>query len=615
MKTLTTLVLGAALFPLLASAADSPAPRAAKAAPVADDGQDFVFLGESRPVLIRLHMRADGKPLQAAWDECIDYLFRYLDVNGDGVLTKDEVERVPTVDQLTGGVLTRGFGGGGRRGGAPAPSGPTMADLDTDGDGKVTRTELASYYRKKGFVPFQFKFASNQPNPFGAAAAFLGGPRSEPTVDAVSKAIFNLLDTNHDGKLTKEKLEAAPALLLKLDDDEDEIVTMQELVPDNGPNLGLLAGFAGMGGPRAPTVTTSSPTLVPVLKRGEVPADLVKRMTERYGKGGKSDEKKLSRKDIGLDEKSFADLDKNGDGVLNAEELAGFVKRDPDLEFELRLGTRAKDQVPVESMLCEHCSPLVKQLSVDGNVAFVDLGLTRVDLRTNEQERPDPISGFARQQFLSQFSQADKDGNGVLDEKEIAASRTFRSLAKVIDRDGDGKITQQKLTAYLDHLEQLTKRATAGTVTLEITDQSRGLFDLLDTNRDGRLSVREMRSAPKLLAKFDRGNKGFLTKEDLPRSYRLEVRRGPANQGNLGGFNFFDLYGGSYAKAEVETNQRGPLWFRKMDRNRDGDVSRKEWLFSEELFRLIDTDGDGLISVEEAEKAADLLERMGRKDR
>ena len=46
----------------------------------------------------------------------------------------------------------------------------------------------------------------------------------------------------------------------------------------------------------------------------------------------------------------------------------------------------------------------------------------------------------------------------------------------------------------------------------------------------------------------------------------------------------------------------GPLWFRKLDRNRDGDVSRKEWMFSEEEFRRIDTDGDGLISVEEAER-------------
>jgi hypothetical protein len=46
-----------------------------------------------------------------------------------------------------------------------------------------------------------------------------------------------------------------------------------------------------------------------------------------------------------------------------------------------------------------------------------------------------------------------------------------------------------------------------------------------------------------------------------------------------------------------------------MDRNRDGDVSRKEWLYSEELFRKIDTDGDGLISVEEAEAFDALMRR------
>jgi hypothetical protein len=40
-----------------------------------------------------------------------------------------------------------------------------------------------------------------------------------------------------------------------------------------------------------------------------------------------------------------------------------------------------------------------------------------------------------------------------------------------------------------------------------------------------------------------------------------------------------------------------------MDRNGDGDVSRREWLGTEEEFRRLDADGDGLISPDEAERA------------
>ena len=47
---------------------------------------------------------------------------------------------------------------------------------------------------------------------------------------------------------------------------------------------------------------------------------------------------------------------------------------------------------------------------------------------------------------------------------------------------------------------------------------------------------------------------------------------------------------------------RGPIWFRKMDRNGDGDVSLREFLGTREDFRAIDGDGDGMISLDEAER-------------
>jgi hypothetical protein len=46
-----------------------------------------------------------------------------------------------------------------------------------------------------------------------------------------------------------------------------------------------------------------------------------------------------------------------------------------------------------------------------------------------------------------------------------------------------------------------------------------------------------------------------------------------------------------------------------MDGNHDGDVSRKEFLGSDEEFRRIDADGDGLISAEEATRYDERLRK------
>ena len=48
-------------------------------------------------------------------------------------------------------------------------------------------------------------------------------------------------------------------------------------------------------------------------------------------------------------------------------------------------------------------------------------------------------------------------------------------------------------------------------------------------------------------------------------------------------------------------NLSGPLWFRRMDRNQDGDVSLREFPGTAAQFQQLDSDADGLISTTEAE--------------
>ena len=47
----------------------------------------------------------------------------------------------------------------------------------------------------------------------------------------------------------------------------------------------------------------------------------------------------------------------------------------------------------------------------------------------------------------------------------------------------------------------------------------------------------------------------------------------------------------------------GPEWFRRMDRNQDGDVSPREFLGTSAQFATLDSDQDKLLSAAEAEAA------------
>jgi Ca2+-binding EF-hand superfamily protein len=200
-----------------------------------------------------------------------------------------------------------------------------------------------------------------------------------------------------------------------------------------------------------------------------------------------------------------------------------------------------------------------------------------------------------------QFNNADADGNGYIDKSEMLRFRNLQLFFDVADRDHDGKLSRAELELYLERQSD----ARRSRVILAFGDHGRNLFELLDADGDRRLGVRELRQAGARLAAYDRNGHGHgnsnghgddrVARSAVPRVYRLGIGRGltplrPAVDDPYASPNVPSLPGGREA----------PAWFAKMDRNRDGDVSRREFLGTPDQFRRLDDDGDGLIDPREA---------------
>src|SRR5262249_26125142 len=154
--------------------------------------------------------------------------------------------------------------------------------------------------------------------------------------------------------------------------------------------------------------------------------------------------------------------------------------------------------------------------------------------------------------------------------------------------DSDGKLTRKEFDAFMD----MQTIGSGCWITLQVNDNGQSLFDLIDTDRNGSLSLRELRNAWTSVKALSKDGK-TLSEKDIRR--RITVTLGK-------GYSYFRAvpalpgYGAARAKP---VNAGAPAWFIKMDRNGDGDISPKEWIGSQEDFDKIDTDGDGLISVAE----------------
>ncbi|MGI9430422.1 MAG: hypothetical protein ACR2NM_17305, partial [Bythopirellula sp.] len=118
---------------------------------------------------------------------------------------------------------------------------------------------------------------------------------------------------------------------------------------------------------------------------------------------------------------------------------------------------------------------------------------------------------------------------------------------------------------------------------------------LLDHDNNQQLTRRERIDLPGFLRSFDRNQDGQIDAGEIPTAIRLAVTHGP----NV--HQFLSKPVNAQRDLGDQTEAAIPAWFAGMDRNRDGDLSRREFQGSPAQFAQFDRDSDGLISALEAQ--------------
>jgi Ca2+-binding EF-hand superfamily protein len=558
MRAIVVLVVLTAAASLTLSA-ERPAPTRA----VPGDAQDLVLFQDTRPFLIRLHLQINGQSFRGAWEETMTQLFRYLDADGDGALNAKEAALAPSKSQwvqfMTGAALEPDS--------APelaelAGSTPPLSPPGKGGNkGGVTHDKFSLYYRQSGAGALQIEWGWRPPDQ-----------------DQLSTVLFGHLDKDKDGSLSREELLAARNALRPLDINGDDLIAAAELTAENSL---LPLNFRSAGDERP------KPANFPfVLVEPDAPAPaLADSILKRYDR---DKDGKLSRNECQFDKAVFDRLDANHDDRLDSAELAGWKKLPPDMEFLAALEPGARKDILLLPDADGKPNRLTAMLppSRDGNL--------RIPLAGRQLEVARGSRGAAaRRELLKQFdAQAGKDG--FLAEKQIYQPPfTFVAMLRLADRDGDNRLSRKELADYLEVQEKFLFR----TSHLTVVDRGASLFEFIDADHDGRLCPRELQAAWKRLSAWDHDKTGRITRKQVPRQFQLVLSYGQW-RADLPAFGpgFADL-------PMLRDRSRGPLWFRKMDRNGDGDVSRAEFLGTVEQFRKIDSDDDGLIDVSEAERA------------
>jgi Ca2+-binding EF-hand superfamily protein len=465
-----------------------------------------------------------------------------------------------------------------------------MAALDADHDGRLTRQEagrspILRTKERKGAAEFLEKLKAQStltPRDVMQKIDAIGGVgvayRDFPTASQNDVEVFKLLDTDASGMLDSQEMATASDLILAKDDDGDQCVAFQEFFPPAPPPDPLQVAAVAAEIP-IPVVATVS-TLMRDAATAETHARVLRKYNKKLDRG-------LAASELGWTSDRLAKLDADRNELLDAVELKGVPAATPDVEMAI-------DLRPVGSLggTIDIAGGLGKRLDDASRPDYAKMSLGGVVI-TFSHRNLDPFASSI-DSAMRQFNLLDADANGYLSEDETAERIRFvRDLFGLMDTDDDKKVFADEMKEYV----RARAEPAASTCRVNIYDTGNGFFMALDSNADGRVSVREVRKAAASLAQLDRDGQPGVGQEEPVRHFHIEFVRGSYN-----------LFGPSeqllaQTPAFQQRTPTGPIWFQRMDRNNDGDLTWNEFLGPRYVYHQLDGDHDDLLDPNEAGKA------------
>lgn len=512
-------------------------------ATITDDVQDLIFLSPEHPLFIRLHIQVDGKSFRDLPDVLAERLFAVLDDNGDQMLDAMEAKRIPPRDRFRS---------------VSQATPVNFHEIDENRDGSIDEKELREFVRQSVGNPLSLQ---------------RGTERRTVDVD-----LFSQFDIDRDGILTPQEIRRSRVQLSKRDIDDDETFSAVELQP---PAEGASGGES-----------TAIGMLLIALDNSRWQSDVAYKLLRFYDRDSQKNAKsggglRLNREELGVDDPLFTQLDKNGDGELGLAELTPLVQQPvPQVELIIQLQTKGRSRLKIDVLK----QPESVTIS-PGRRGRLTMSVAGIEILL-EAARQTVTAYDDRQLFKIRFFRSDTDKNQYLDRNEFTGLELSGAQFEMVDRDRDDKVVMDEVTEYVNRQAALTRNQAR----LTVAKDGKSLFEILDVNIDRRLGPREFDTASTQLAEWDRNGDGRLALTEIPNKYKLTFSVGRS-------LVFSQAVAAPNRPMQAQrppADTSAPLWFQKMDRNRDGDVSKREFLGPLKAFRKLDRDGDGLLDSDEA---------------